>query len=289
MHQNLKGREIILYAKTLAPTLGKKERSIAHFIENNPDVIASMHINEVSKFLKVSVASVTKVSKKLGCNGFYELKKSIGKINALEEEGLQQDFYPSDRYEDVLERTFLNSILALQESLTLINTEVFNQVATLLINFDEKHKIVLAGCGGSSSLCNDFYHKLLKIGIFSNVYYDSYMQQMSASLMQPGDIVIGISHSGKTTDVINMLKSARENGASTVSITNYLNSPVTLVSDYSIVSSVKNNPITGENASTRIVHLNILDALFTILANERGQKSQVNLNKTRNSVLSKRI
>ncbi|TCL03213.1 SIS domain-containing protein [Sodalis ligni] len=289
MHQSLKGREIILYAKTLAPTLGKKERSIAHFIENNPDVISTMRINEVSKFLKVSIASITKVSKKLGCSGFHELKNSISEISASDQDSLQQDFHISSRYEDILERTFLNSILALQESLTLINSEVFNQVALLLINFNENNKIILAGCGGSRSICDDFHHKLLKIGIFSNVYYDSHMQQMSASLMKPGDILFAVSHSGKTADVINMLKTARENGADTVSITNYFNSPVTQVSDYAIISSVKNNPITGENASTRIVHLNILDALFTILANERGQKSQDSLQKTRDSVQSKRI
>lgn len=289
MQQTLKGREILIYAKTLAPTLGKKERTIAHFIENNPDVISSMRINDVSTFLKVSVASITKVSKKLGCHGFHELKHSISQINHLEEESLQPEVYDPERYEDVLERTVMNSILALQESLTLINSEVFNKVAQLLINFNDKNKLILTGCGGSSALCYDFHHKLLKIGIFSNVYYDSHMQQMSASLMQPGDIAIGISHSGKTSDVFHMLKKARENGASTVSITNYLNSPVTLVSDHAIVSSVKNNPITGENASTRIVHLNILDALFTILANERGQKSQANLHKTRDSVLAKRV
>lgn len=290
MQKKFRGKDIVFLARTLAPDLGKKERAIARFIENNPDLVATMGITDISEHLKVSVASITKVSKKLGFSGFHELKINIGKASSLEEScfeiptPLDDDSY----YRKIIESTFFNSILALQESLSVIDTDVVRQVALLFINITDDKKIILAGCGGSGTICDDFHHKLLKIGIVTSVYRDSHLQQMAASLMRAGDILLCISHSGQTTDVISMMKIARENNVKTICITNYPNSPLSLIADYSIISAVRNNPITGENATARIVNLNILDALFTMIASKRNQQSRISLQKTRNAVISKR-
>ncbi|MDE1185409.1 MAG: SIS domain-containing protein [Pantoea sp.] len=290
MHNRLQGHEIFLLARTLAPELGKKERAIARFIDDNPDTLATMNISDIASYLNVSVASITKVSKKLGFTGFHDLKMSIGKTDAKPGELIEIPVIPdSELYTNkVIESTFFNSILALQESLQAIDSAVIKTVASLFINRNEDAKIIIAGCGGSGSVCDDFNHKLLKIGIFSYVFSDSHKQLMSASLMQPGDILLVISHSGQTTDIINMVSAANDKGAETICLTNYPNSPLSHIARHAIISSVKNNPITGENATTRIVHLNILDAIFTIIASKTSEQSQSSLLNTRNAVAAKR-
>lgn len=290
MHNRLKGNEIFLLARTLAPELGKKERSIARFIDDNPQTLSKMCITDIAKYLNVSVSSITKVSKKLGFTGFHDLKTSIATQINSPEDVLDIPVIPeTESYvEKVIESTFLNSILALQDSLNVINSDVIKTVAYLLANKSEDTRIFIAGCGGSESICNDFNHKLLKIGIFSMVFSDSHKLLMTASLMRPGDILLSVSHSGQTTDIIQMLKFANENGAETICLTNYPNSPLSLIAKHSIISSVKNNPITGENATTRIVHLNILDAIFTIVASKTSERSHASLINTRNAVVSKR-
>lgn len=290
MHNRLKGNEIFLLARTLAPELGKKERSIARFIDDNPQSLSKMCITDIANYLNVSVSSITKVSKKLGFTGFHDLKINIARQASTQEDIVDIPVIPdSEHYvEQVIESTFLNSVLALQESLSVINSAVIKAVAWLFINKPEGAQIFISGCGGSGSICDDFNHKLLKIGIFSSVFSDSHKQLMTASLMRPGDILLAISHSGQTTDIIQMVKAANENGAETICLTNYPNSPLSLIAKHSIISSVKNNPITGENATTRIVHLNILDAIFTIIASKTSEKSQTSLHNTRNAVASKR-
>ncbi|WP_033790786.1 SIS domain-containing protein [Pantoea septica] len=290
MHNRLKGNEIFLLARTLAPELGKKERSIARFIDDNPQSLSKMCITDIAKYLNVSVSSITKVSKKLGFTGFHDLKANIAKQVNSPQDALDIPVIPeTESYvEKVIESTFLNSILALQDSLSVINSTVIKTVAYLIINKAENTRIFIAGCGGSESICSDFNHKLLKIGIFSTVFSDSHKQLMTASLMGPGDILLAISHSGQTTDIIQMVKFANESGAETICLTNYPNSPLSLTAKHSIISSVKNNPITGENATTRIVHLNILDAIFTIVASKTSERSQASLINTRNAVVSKR-
>ncbi len=53
MHSRLKGNEVFLLARTLAPELGKKERAIARFIDDNPQSLARMSITEIANYLKV--------------------------------------------------------------------------------------------------------------------------------------------------------------------------------------------------------------------------------------------
>ncbi|EAA6246590.1 SIS domain-containing protein [Salmonella enterica subsp. salamae] len=290
MHSRLNGNEVFLLAKTLAPELGKKERAIARFIHDNPQTLSNMSITDIAHYLKVSVSSITKVSKKLGFIGFHDLKLSISNNINNYENTVDIPVIPDSEgfIEKIFESTLLNSILALQEALNVIDCTIIKSVAWLFINKNAEAKIFIAGCGGSASICDDFNHKLLKIGIFSTVFSDSHKQLMSASLMRPGDILLAVSHSGQTSDLIQMVNIANERGAETICLTNYPNSPLSLICRYSIISAVKNNPITGENATTRIVHLNILDAIFTIIASKTSEIAKNSLLSTRNAVISKR-
>lgn len=288
----LKGKEIILYARSLAPSLSTKEKRIANFISNQYQELANMTISNLANHLQVSESSVTKVCKKLRCEGFYELKHAIAEYVTNGEESisdeLQEDFIHTDDNDNILEKVFLYSIIALQDTLAVINRSALSKAIAALQSLKGESKLILVGNGGSGILCEDFQHKLLKIGVFSILYRDSHMQLMGASLAKQGDVVVGVSHSGTSTDVIDIFKAAKKNGAMTICITNHVKSPVTEFSDVVLHSSARNSPITGENAAARIAQLNILDVLFTALSLHRQNLSYENLLKTQESVSSHR-
>ncbi|MGG1220044.1 SIS domain-containing protein [Priestia endophytica] len=290
--KNIEGKEVILYARSIAPSLGKKEKLIVNFISNQYQELAKMTISNLANHLNVSESSITKVCKKLKCEGFYELKHAIadylknGETPIIDE--MQEDFDHEDNNEAILEKVFFNSIVALQDTLSVINREALSKAIDALKNIKSNGNLVLVGNGGSGILCEDFQHKLLKIGIFSVLYRDSHMQLMGASLVKKGDVVLGISHSGASKDVIDIFKLAQEKGAITICITNHVKSPVTEFSDIVLHSSARNSPITGENAAARIAQLNILDVLFTVLSLNQQKLSYENLLKTKESVISHR-
>lgn len=289
---NIEGKEVILYARSLAPSLGKKEKLIVNFISNQYQELAKMTISSLASHLNVSESSITKVCKKLKCEGFYELKHAIADYlengeTAVSDE-MQEDFDHEDDNETILEKVFFNSIVALQDTLSVINRQALSKAINALKNIQVNGKLVLVGNGGSGVLCEDFQHKLLKIGIFTVSYKDSHMQLMGASLVKKGDVVLGISHSGTSKDVIDIFKLAQEKEATTICITNHVKSPVTEFSDIVLHSSARNSPITGENAAARIAQLNILDVLFTVLSLNQQNLSYENLLKTKESVISHR-
>jgi DNA-binding MurR/RpiR family transcriptional regulator len=289
---NIEGKEIILYARSIAPSLGKKEKLIVNFISNQYQELVKMTISDLASHLSVSESSITKVCKKLKCEGFYELKHAVADYldngEKVISDEMQEDFDFKDDNETILEKVFFNSMVSLQDTLAVINRQELRKAVDALKNIPSTGKLVLVGNGGSGILCEDFQHKLLKIGIFAVLFRDSHMQLMSASLLKKGDVVLGVSHSGTSKDVINIFKLAQQNEATTICITNHVKSPVTEFSDITLHSSARNSPITGENAAARIAQLNILDVLFTILSLNMQHLSYENLLKTKESVISRR-
>ncbi|OEK79683.1 hypothetical protein AST03_06885 [Staphylococcus equorum] len=278
------GKEIILYARSISPSLANKERRVAQFIANNYETLADSTISDIAVHLKISEATITKVCKKLQCDGYLQLKRLIkayiDSTHNVEtyEEG--SEFKKGDSNDLIAEKVLLNAILALQETLDIFNYDAFNKACEIFKEKAENNKIILVGSGGSSVICEDFQHKLLKIGIVSHVYKDSHMQLMFTSLINKGDIVLGVSHSGTTQHIVHVIQAARDRGAHTISVTNYMNSKITKAAEINLVSTAQNAPITGENAAARVVQLTILDALYTNLAIKGSESYSESLTKT---------
>ncbi len=287
----MNGKEIIVYARSIAPSLGKKERYVVKFISNNYAQLPTLSIGELARQLDVSEAAVTKACKKLRCKGYYELKhimeaylKNSSSIGKDQDEA--ENFAVGDRPERILEKVFMNSQIAIQDTQAGMDYASFAKATWLL---GHAARIALVGIGGSGILCQDFRHKLLKIGIVAISFQDVNMQFMTSSILQKGDVILGISHSGTTKTVIDVLRLAKAQEAKTICITNHAMSPITEVSDLVLCSSAQNSPLTGENASARIAQLNILDALYTTLALKYNKTSYSILQKTKDSVRSNKV
>ena len=85
--------------------------------------------------------------------------------------------------------------------------------------------------GGSVPIASYFRHQFIKLGIRTNVYSDSFTMNMSQSHLKAGDVVVAISCSGKTKEVVDATTSAKAVGAHTICITTNDESPLSKVSD----------------------------------------------------------
>lgn len=280
------GKELILFARSISPSLRTKERKVATFIAENFKQVSEMNIKDLSSILSVSESTIIKVCKKLECDGFYELKKKLYNYAREEEEQLHEDFSVTDSPMEILKKVFYSSIAALQDTLAILQVDEFEKAVNSII---KANKILLFGVGGSGSIADDASHKFLKVGIDANYYRDTNLQAMAASLLDENGLAIGISHSGATKSVIDAMILAKNAGATTICITNYIKSPITDVADIKLISSARNSPLSGENASARIVQLSILDALYMATVLKNYDLSMKNLKKTRDAVINTKI
>ena len=114
------------------------------------------------------------------------------------------------------------------------------------------------------------------------------MQMIVASHLSEGDVVIGVSHSGSSRDIVDALKVAREHGAKTVAITNVGKSPIDKVSDIVLHTSSTETEYSILALNSRIAQLAIVDTLYYYVVYNLSDKALESIKETERSLMSKK-
>jgi DNA-binding MurR/RpiR family transcriptional regulator len=147
----------------------------------------------------------------------------------------------------------------------------------------KSNNILVCGLGNSASVAIDASHKIFRLGLNAHSYTDNHLQSIAAAHTDENSVVIGISHSGESRDIIEALQIAKQNGATTIAITNFGKSPIDKYSDIILhtVSDETNYRILG--LSSRIAQLAIIDTIYSCLvcrledSTERIAKTELTL------------
>jgi DNA-binding MurR/RpiR family transcriptional regulator len=234
-------------------------------------------IKEVALSLGMSEAMVVKVSKILGFSGFRQLRSAIVEYFEHADHDITAELSPDDSPEDAVNKVFNLTVRTIVEGQAIVDPQVIQGAARCFFSANQRE---LYGVGGSNSICADVQHKFLKIGLRCSAYQDAHLMMMSASLLQPGDVALVVSHSGRTTDLKRVVSIAKDNGAKIICITHSSNSPIAQLADFNICSPAPETPLLGRNASARILQLTLLDAFFVSVARQDIDLSNRNLEKT---------
>ncbi len=245
----------------------------------------AMPLKRVAQEADVSEAMVVKTAKRLGFDGYRELRAALLAYKRQPNVDLHQEIKPDDTVETIVQKVFRTSIQALEETLAILDMDAFRHAIELIHG---AHQRDFYGLGGSAQIARDVSHKFLRIGVRSSVFDDTHMMAMSASLLRAGDVVVAFSHSGAMLGVLEAVQIARANRASIIAVTNYESSPLAELSDVILCSTAQGSFLTSENAAARIAQLNIMDAVFIAVAQKNLQTAETNLSRTMAAVQAKR-
>lgn len=255
----------LLRIRGLLPSLNPALRKIAKFILNNPHIIKSQRINELAHECDVSESTVTRFVKAVNLNSFQELKIIMAETTPEkeDEEFVYDDVTKGDSIESIIDKiVFINSE-ALQDTKKVINIEEMERAISTI---DTAERIDIYGAGGSSIAAENARMRFYRIGKRCLVYNDPNQQAVSASLLSPKDVAIGICNSGRTISTVNALKKAKESGATTICITNFDQTPITEFSDIKLFTSTQDSAFFQESMVSRVAQILIIDILYAGLA-----------------------
>ncbi len=270
--------------RMLLPELTATETRITEILLRS-DSDPTLQLKDIAREAEVSEAMVVKTAKRLGFNGYKDLRTALRAYRSQPYVDLHQEVTPDDTPETIVQKVFRTSIQALEETLAILDIEAFAHAVRLIHAAKQRD---FYGLGGSAQIARDVAHKFLRIGIRTNVFDDTHMMAMSASLLRAGDVVVAFSHSGRTSGVVDSVQIARANRANIIAVTNYTSSPLADLSDVVLCSTAQGSYLTSENAAARIVQLNIMDAIFIAVAQKSLKASEANLAKTMAAVSAKR-
>lgn len=270
--------------REMKSSLRNAEEQVANYILLHHGEIINLPITELSERAGVSEATVVRMCQKLGYKGFQELKIALALELVKPVQTIHEEIGEEDEIDEAVAKVFRGNILAIESTLKVLSMGEMKRAVESLAS---ARKIEIYGVGGSAAVARDACHKFIKTGIPCVAYDDPHMQIMSASLLGPGCVVIGISHSGSSKDIIEALGVAKEAGATTISITNYAKSPVDKVSDIKLSTASKETSFRTEGTASRIAQLSIIDALFVGVGLKRTGDIVENIQKTRRAVVIK--
>ncbi len=266
---------VIIKINTMKSQLTSIEKRIAEYILKDPESIKNLNTYQVAKNCKASQASIVRFAKKLGFKGYPDFKLSLSQdignrkaeshINIIHEE-----IKSEDTFEVVGKKIAHENILAINNTCEITDFKQLENAVKAIANAD---KIMIAGVGFSGIVAKDLYYKLLELGKHAIMETDTHMQLSCLSSMGKKDVLFVISHSGKTVEMYDITKVAKDRGVKIISMTSIVPNPISDLANIKLGTVEMKNNFRSTALSPRISQLTVIDMIYIklMLENKKMQ------------------
>jgi len=264
------------------------EKKVADYILENADKVVYMSITDLADACNVGESSIFRFCKSLGLKGYQEFKIAIAHHTKVDNEipQLNGRISSNDTIDQVANKVLANTVSALNETFEYLSYETLDQAVTYL---QEAERIVFFGAGSSLITALEAKNKFMRITNKTECAMDTHFQMMSAALLSSKDVAVIISYSGSTKDTIDVAKKAKERGATVISITRFVKSPLTTYSDLTLLCGANEGPLQGGSTSAKISQLYLLDVLYVEFFKRTYEQSIINKESTAEAVIEKML
>lgn len=238
-----------------------------------------MPIDELAKFTSTAKSAVVRCSKSLGFDGYTALKIALAAdVTRNDEQDYSNSIDFDEKADSIVNKIFLANIRTLQDTMRCLNVTVLEQVAQILSG---AHMIYIYGIGTSAVLSEDFQHRLFQVGYSAVAVTDVTAMKDSTLAIKENDIAFAFSDSGRTIITVETMKLAKANGATTICLTGYTDSPITQVCDYALFTTADEFKYPIESITSRVARISVIDALIVTLSTINYSDSLDKITQTR--------
>jgi len=266
--------------------MGVAERRVADFVLAHPEEVLRSSITQVAEVSDTSEGTVVRFCRSVGYRGYQQLKISLARELVPPLKLIHEDVREGDDAFTVAQKVLHADVQAILDTLKILDrVELERAVESIRL----ASKVEFYGVGSSAPVAVDAYYRLLQIGVDASVCTDSHFQVVSAARLDKGCVAVGISHTGSTRETLAALSAARRSGATTICITSFPKSPVTLVSDIRLVTAARETVFRPEAMASRIAHLCVVDVLYVNIALRRLSRSLEYMGRASEALSEKRL
>ena len=242
---------------------------MAQAVLADPAGISESSITAVARKCQTSETTVLRFCRALGLAGYPQLRIALARAAQFEEADhragapVTSDIAATDTLADVVAKITYAAARAVTDTAAALDVEVLQAAIDA---FTMAQRVDIYGVGASALVGEHLHQKLHRIGLVSFVWSEGHLAVASAGLFSPGDVAIGISHTGTTIDTIDALRVAQRRGATTISVTNYEMSPIAAVSELVLTTVARETTFSAGVMSSRIAQFALVDCLFAGVA-----------------------
>lgn len=277
---------ILTLIRHAAPSLPPTARRIAAQIERHARDVIRMSITELAEQAEASEGSVVGLCRRLGIDGFQELKILLARDLVDPVRMIQEDLKESNSVADVAEHVFAAHIASLQETRRLLAVPALTRAVEILRG---ARRIEVYGIGSSGPIAQDLAYRLLQLGRDVKAVNNSHIQAVSAAMTNSSSAVVTISHSGSTRETVLATRLAHEAGARTIGITRMGKSPLVRYCDLVLHTVANETRYRPEAMSSRVAQLALIDTLVSCCALADARRSIARLELSARIIAAKRF
>jgi RpiR family transcriptional regulator, carbohydrate utilization regulator len=282
MHLERVPHDVLIRLQALQESLKRAERRVADYLLAHPDRVPGTTIIELAERCGASEATIVRLSKKLGFEGFPELKAAFSAVEEGERHFEYEGILSTDDAMTVVRKVFDATRDAIRDTLGVLDRSSYERALHALLG---ANKIAFCGLGDAGAVALEAYFRFTRIGENCLFSQDADQQLIQAAHLGKGDVLIAISHTGRSRTVLNAIKRGRKSGATIVVITNFPVSPLAKQADVVLLTSAfSTQELTGEVMSKRVTELCLVESLYINYLMRRGKPALKKLQSSNESV-----
>ncbi|HGM6994871.1 TPA: MurR/RpiR family transcriptional regulator [Serratia marcescens] len=265
--------------------LSKSERKVAEVILASPQTAIHSSIATLARMADVSEPTVNRFCRRLDTKGFPDFKLHLAQSLANGTPYVNRNVEEDDSVDSYTSKIFESVMASLDTVKANLDIAAINRAVDLLT---QAKKISFFGLGASAAVAHDAMNKFFRFNIPVVYFDDILMQRMSCMNSGEGDVVVLISHTGRTKNLVEMAHLARENDATVLAITSR-DTPLAQAATLALLLDVPEDTDVYMPMVSRIAQLTLIDVLATGFTLRRGAKFRDNLKRVKEALKESRF
>lgn len=274
--------------KTIAesrPSLRKSEQKVADYVLAQPKDIIHMRIVDLASEAQVSEPTVVRFCRALNYDGFQDFKLTLAQVLATNPNFEPFSLNKKDTITDIKQKIFDSIVGNLMNTKDTLDEQTLENAIEAMA---KAKRIEFYGFGASAAVCVDAQHKFYRLRVTAIACSDPHLQSICAVSLSAGDVVVAISQTGRTKDLLHSVKLAKDNGATVISLCPS-GTPLAEEATIAIHIDLEEDKDLSALMASRVVHLVVIDTLAVGLAVKLGPGVLDHLKTIRRSLRSLRL
>ena len=239
--------------------LTKSGHMVADYLVQHAAEAQYLSISSLARECKVAEATVFRFCRALGFEGYHEMRIALAQANATGALVNQRAPEPDADTATLCEHAGALFKTAINCTQNALSPEAVDKAVALL---HSARQVFCLGQGGSMLLANDICARFSSLSNKFRTAGDSHLQLLSASLMTPEDVVLFVSYSGATRDMMETLRTAKASGAKIVLLTHYEDSPGAALADVVLLCGAQESPLDSGSIPIKVSVLYVAEVLL---------------------------
>lgn len=244
----------------------KSEKKIVDLMINDPQFVINATISQLANRADVSEASISRFCKRIDLDGFHHLKVILAQSSLVNVESQNGNFLNSD--DKTLDKLMNDKTDEIQATLEGLDT---TQIKEIIQVIKDARLLQIMAEGNTFPVALDACFKFNQIGRLAFTASSWEVAMGQALNLTDSDVVVVISNSGESRQLIQLIDVAKKNHVKVIALTNNSSSPIAALSDYNVVTASRGTIFMSEYFFSRVSAVTAIEAIFMLLIADNPQ------------------